>query len=177
MTDATAGQGGTAVVPAPAATTTSLRGDAAAYKQQIEAMIGNPGSAYWRGTPDRAAALIQADYADLLRAEHLGASMPVGPRHEGVDPDLPANVGKYDISDLPIHSASDRDLVDLALADFHSYGFGQARTRDVLRWAMSQSGPPTERAFREWAVSRRWTDRHVNDAIAVYRGLKRRNNR
>jgi hypothetical protein len=158
----------------PAGSPSSLSGGAAADKAQLEAWVTDKSSPYWPGSEHMSAEAYQGLYRDLIEAEARGDDLPSGPKYGGVDSDMPGKRTGYDLEGLPIHSAVDRDIVDEALTHFHDAGFGVERTRAILGWALEQTGEPSEREFRSWALQRGWSTTHIKHAIEAWREMSKR---
>jgi hypothetical protein len=163
---------GPAVVPRTDGLPSSLSPAAAADKVTLESWMADKSSSYWRGDGNMSAEQVQAHYRDLVRAEEAGQAMPLGPKHEGADPDMPFKGHPYRLDGLPIYSAQDRDIVDVALKHFEHVGFGQQRVSDVLQWALSQPHEPKVSDFKSWAVAQGWSDKHIAHGLEVYKELR-----
>jgi hypothetical protein len=162
---------GTAVVPA--GPVSSLSPESMLKGRQLEAMMADKSSAYWKGDEHRSAEQYQAFYRDLIEAEARGDDLPSGQKYEGVDRDVPSKRGGYDYTGLPIHDGETRDLVDEFAGHALDAGFGTERVRDVLAWALNQPAGTTEQQFRSWALQRGWSTTHIKHAVEAYREMKK----
>jgi hypothetical protein len=150
-------------------TTPALAPEAAAAKANIQPLIGNPDSAYWRGDEARGvtAAELQQEYQDILRAELVGEPHKVGPDHV-VDIDMPREVNGYVLTGLPIYNAEDRAFVDKFLTAAHAGGLGQQKVERAVRWAFTHSGPVTEGLVGEFvrdAASWGWSRKAIETCV------------
>jgi hypothetical protein len=176
MTDAT--DMTTAVVPAEPVS--SLQGGALADLKQCEAWLAEgPRGSYYTGVrdPDTGEVIhsgqeIQDTYAALLEGELQGSAGPVWPEHQD-DGDVPKKPSNYDLTGLQIYDAPTRDIVDTFAREAHDSGFGQERFRSVVAWALQQTGPPTEAAFRRWAQSEGFSSTMIRRAIGIYNDMKK----
>jgi hypothetical protein len=160
---------GTALTPAPA---TSLQGDAAAARTQIDAWRADRGSPYYRGGDGFSAAWIQQHDRDLTRGELAGAAGAIGPDFEA-DRDMPLHVGAYDIASAPgAHSmqAEDRAWVDAFLPIAFAGGLGNRKTKEAIGWCLTVPNLTVE-MFRDLAAASGWSDGHIATCVDWYKSL------